>query len=217
MFKEMFKEIFKLTSKKISIIFAPVIVIGLFILMGVLIFQDSSLKKPDSKSINVQFLRNYKERDVETISRQKPEKPKDPVKAPDAPKVNVAKPEKQEILKMQSFAQSFDASALGSGIAAGGYGGGVNDENTSLTPIIAVVPTLPDRARIEGITGQVTAIFDVNELGFVENVRILQSKPARIFDQNVVQALYSSRYRPKKVDGKPIAVRGLMRTYQLGF
>jgi protein TonB len=206
----------RLNSKQIAYILSPLIVVALFTFMGVLIFQDGNLKKPDSKNINVQFLRNYKERDVENISRQKPEKPKEPVKAPDAPKVNVNKPQKQDILKMQTFAQSFDASSVGTGIGGGG-GFAAADENSTLIPMVAVQPELPTRARIEGITGTVTVIYDVNPQGFVENVRVVKSKPSQLFDQSVIRALYASRFRPKKVDGKAIAVRGNMQTFNLGF
>lgn len=207
----------KVNSKQIAFLVAPLIVMALFTFMGVLIFQDANLKKPESKNINVQFLRNYKERDVENISRQKPEKPKEPVKAPNAPKVNVNKPKKQELLKMQTFAQSFDASSVGTGVGGGSYGYGSSEENSTLIPMVAVQPELPTRARIEGITGSVTAIFDVNKQGFVENVRIVKSKPSRVFDQSVIRALYASRYRPKKVDGKPIGVKGNMQIFNLGF
>ncbi len=206
----------KLNSKQIAYIISPLIVVALFTFMGVLIFQDGNLKKPDSKSINVQFLRNYKERDVENISRQKPEKPKEPVKAPDAPKVNVNKPQKQDLLKMQTFAQSFDASSVGTGV---GGGGGFADtgDNSTLIPMVSVQPELPTRARIEGITGSVTVLYDVNPEGFVENVRVVKSKPAQLFDQSVIRALYASRFRPKKIDGKAVAVRGNLKTFNLGF
>lgn len=208
----------KLNSNNIALIIAPLIVVGLFTFMGVLIFQDPNLKKPDSKNINVSFLRNYREREVEDLSRKKPEKPKEPNKAPDAPVVNVNKPQQQQqLMQMETFAQSFDASSVGTGIAAGGGGYANADENSTLIAMVSVQPELPTRARIEGITGSVTVVFDVNEQGFVENARVVKSKPSQLFDQSVIRALYSSRFRPKKVDGKAISVRGNMRTYNLGF
>lgn len=185
--------------------------------MGSLIFQELDLKKPLTKVTNVQFLRNFKERDIESIARKKPEKPKDPVQAPLAPKVSVNRPKDQNILKMQNFSQTFDASDVGTGIAAGGFVGSDGDDNSSLIPLVAIQPELPTRARIEGITGSVTALFDVNGQGFVENVRIIKSNPPQVFEQSVIRALYASRYRPKKVDGKPVAVKGNMKVFNLGY
>lgn len=207
----------KSNSNFLALILSTIFVVGLFVTMGVLIFQDAGLKKESSKMLNVQFLRNFKERDVENLTRQKPEKPKEPVKAPDVTQVSVTKPNKDQILKMQNFVQTFDASASGSGIAAGGFGMGEQDDNATLIPLVSIQPELPTKARIEGITGSVTAVFDVNTQGFVENVRIIKSNPSQLFDQSVIRALYASRYKPKKIDGKPVAVRGNMKIYNLGF
>lgn len=207
----------KSNSNFLAFILSTIFVVGLFVTMGVLIFQDAGLKKESSKMLNVQFLRNFKERDVENLTRQKPEKPKEPVKAPDVTQVSVTKPNKDQILKMQNFVQTFDASASGSGIAAGGFGMGEQDDNATLIPLVSIQPELPTKARIEGITGSVTAVFDVNTQGFVENVRIIKSNPSQLFDQSVIRALYASRYKPKKIDGKPVAVRGNMKIYNLGF
>lgn len=202
-----------MNSKVRASLLSPLIVIGLFSFMGALIFQSANLKRKKTDNINISFLRNYKERAVEDIDRKKPEKPKDPMKAPDAPKVSVNKPEENKMLKMDSFASQFDASALGSGLAVGGYGVGGDENNRGLTVLVAIEPIAPTRARIEGIKGNATVKFDVNAQGLVENVTVVQSKPAKIFDQAVIQAIYASRFKPKTVEGKPVAVRGNFKSW----
>ena len=48
---------------------------ALFTFMGVLIFQNPDFNKDESENIQISFLRNYKETQVENMERKKPEKP----------------------------------------------------------------------------------------------------------------------------------------------
>lgn len=190
---------------------------ALFTFMGVLIFQNPDFNKDESENIQISFLRNYKETQVENMERKKPEKPKDPMEAPEAPKVSVSKPQDPPPQAMQAFDQTFDASAIGAGIAVGGLTGVDSGGNNELTPLISIQCEAPRQARIDGITGNITLKYDVNTNGQVESVEVVQSNPPRVFDQNCIRALLQSKFKPKMVDGKPVAVQNLLKRFNFSY
>ncbi len=72
--------------------------------------------------------------------------------------------------------------------------------------LYAPKPIVPLRAKQLGISGIVNAQWEVNELGQVENIKILSSSNA-IFDKSVIHALKQYRFKPyTDEDGKLIRV-----------
>lgn len=71
-------------------------------------------------------------------------------------------------------------------------------------PIVRINPKYPIDALRNGIQGWVKLIFDINEIGQVINVKVLDSQPKRIFDKAAKQALRKWKYRAKSVDGQPV-------------
>ncbi|WGO82346.1 TonB family protein [Arsenophonus apicola] len=65
----------------------------------------------------------------------------------------------------------------------------------------AIEVDYPDRAWHFNQNGYVKVVYDIDENGSVENIKILESKPAFMFDQAVKKALYKQRFeknKPKK-------------------
>jgi protein TonB len=87
--------------------------------------------------------------------------------------------------------------------------------NNEARPIFRVNPKYPMDAMRKGTQGWVKLAFDVNEIGKVVNVSIIDSQPKRIFDQAARQALRKWKYQAKSVDGQ--AVYQKSRTVQLDF
>ncbi|PAV04170.1 hypothetical protein CBG25_07505 [Arsenophonus sp. ENCA] len=59
----------------------------------------------------------------------------------------------------------------------------------------------PDRAWHLNQNGYVKVVYDIDENGLAENIKILESKPAFMFDQAVKKALYKQKFEknhPKK-------------------
>jgi bla regulator protein BlaR1 len=73
-------------------------------------------------------------------------------------------------------------------------------------------PSYPRRARIKGMIGVVSVVFDVAEDGRMENVAIVDST-ARIFERPVLKALKKWRYQPFLLDGEPARAR-VTHTFQ---
>lgn len=64
-----------------------------------------------------------------------------------------------------------------------------SSEQESDSCLIRVAPHYPTKARIQGVEGWVLLQYDVSATGFIENVKILDSQPLGVFDQEAVRAL----------------------------
>lgn len=98
------------------------------------------------------------------------------------------------------------------GMDAPGAGFGKDGE---ATPIVRIEPKYPIQAARDGKEGWVQLRFTINQLGGVEDVKVIDAKPKRIFDKEARRALRKWKYKPKVVDGKPISQPGM--TVQLDF
>ena len=69
---------------------------------------------------------------------------------------------------------------------------------------------------MQGIEGWVKLSFDITAFGTVENVKVLESQPRRIFDMAAKRALYKWKYKPKiDSDGTTYCPAGTNR--EVGF
>ncbi|MCD1126077.1 TonB family protein [Jinshanibacter sp. LJY008] len=69
-----------------------------------------------------------------------------------------------------------------------------------------VEPAYPKQAFDRRIEGQVEIMFDIDEDGRIENVRILSATPPRMFDRDVRAALKKWRYTPVVVKDKKLTI-----------
>lgn len=83
------------------------------------------------------------------------------------------------------------------------------------TPIVRIEPKYPVQAARDGKEGWVKLSFTINEVGGVEDVKVLDADPKRVFDREARRALGKWKYKPKIEDGKPMKQFGL--TVQLDF
>jgi protein TonB len=180
---------------------------GLFYFMSALVSQGTDLKKNADTENFVEFVRVKSSESLETRTRKLPEKPAEPDAPPRTQTMVVAnsKLEPQRGVASMDIPQLSSSLSLGDGPFIGGVAA-VSAGNTDrgLTPLVRVEPQLPRKAALEGIEGWVKLRFDVSEDGTVDNVSVIESKPARIFDSNARQALLKWRYKPQIVDGKPV-------------
>jgi protein TonB len=82
-------------------------------------------------------------------------------------------------------------------------------------PIVRINPKYPINAAREGKEGWVILAFNINEIGGVVGIKIVDSSPKHVFDQAAKQALRKWKYRPKLMKGK--AVKQTNLTVQLDF
>lgn len=90
-----------------------------------------------------------------------------------------------------------------------------NRADADARPIVRVNPKYPIDAARNGLEGWVVLAFDINAIGEVTNIKIVDSEPKRVFDKAAKQALKKWKYRAKSQDGKAIAQHNF--TVQLDF
>lgn len=87
--------------------------------------------------------------------------------------------------------------------------------NQEINPIVRIEPKYPVMAARDGLEGWVQLSFEINEVGGVENIQVINAEPQRIFDREAKRALNKWKYKPKVVNGVPQRQTGL--TVQLDF
>lgn len=82
-------------------------------------------------------------------------------------------------------------------------------------PIVRISPKYPIAASRDGIEGWVKLGFDINKLGEVVNITVIESHPKRIFDKAAKQALKRWKYKAKSLNGAMVYQAG--QSVQLDF
>ncbi|MCB0357265.1 MAG: energy transducer TonB, partial [Bdellovibrionales bacterium] len=102
-------------------------------------------------------------------------------------------------LKMD-MPQIANLSSVGDGPFLGSAGGGMDD--SEVLPLVRIEPQYPRKAAMQGLEGWVLLEFDINSIGTVENVKVLESIPRQVFNSSAMRALQKWKYKPKLVNGK---------------
>ena len=190
------------------------ITFGLFFLMSALIQNDGEFKKDSSETASIEFLRQLKDSDADFRQRKKPTPPKPQEPQPQVPKLQISEKPQMEKPQMQMKMPQL-ASTLNKGkgpyLGPAQAGGG----NQQALPVVRIEPAYPRRAAMKGLEGYVVLTFDITEAGTVNNVKVLESNPRRVFDSSARRALMKWKYKPKMVDGK--ALKQQNQTVKLEF
>ena len=72
------------------------------------------------------------------------------------------------------------------------------------TPAKTSAPRYPARAAANGVEGGVCFSFTILANGSVSDLKIYDSKPAGVFDEEATRAISKWRFKPRMVDGKAI-------------
>ena len=92
------------------------------------------------------------------------------------------------------------------GLAGGPYLGPVATQlDQDFMPLSRQPPQYPYKATRRGIEGWVRVSFRVTETGTVEDVQVLESDPAGVFEQAAIKAVYRWRFKPRIVNGQATA------------
>lgn len=196
----------------------------LFYIMQALIASGEKVLKEGDLFSLVDFVR-VKEEQVLERKQRKPKKPPPPDEPP---------PE----IRPQNFNVAVDKAgytmdSLNSAIKIDVSGGGFGISDGEYLPIVKVQPIYPRRALSRGMAGWVIVEFTVTEMGTVADAFIVEhcamvanlrrvdqvclDKPSSIFDAAALKAAFKFKYKPKIIDGDPVATAGVQNkiTFEL--
>jgi protein TonB len=131
--------------------------------------------------------------------------------------------ERPEMLNpRQSVEQDADAISIGYSMARvakdqinlAGLIGDFGSPDGEFLPLVRVAPIYPHRARANGIEGWVDLEFTITATGTVTDVKVIASSH-KMFETTAVRAIQKFKYRPRIVNGQPVAVTGI--EYRISF
>jgi protein TonB len=76
---------------------------------------------------------------------------------------------------------------------------------TAMMAISTAKPVYPQRALRAGLQGAVTLEFTVTPEGDVRDPKVTKANPPDVFDDAAKEAVLKWKFRPKMVDGRPVA------------
>ncbi len=184
---------------------APIGILMAFLVFWVMQWMISPAEGNNNRTDEVamvDFIRSLKDSDSENKQRnaKEPPKPKMPPVL-NTPKVQQTSPQNLALSmpNIQSSLSNFKGDAMGSMLA--GYGVGDSD----VIPLVQVEPRYPAQAKSRKIEGYVIVRLKISKEGSVEDVEPIDSNPKGVFEREVIRAAYRYRFKPKLVDGKPVA------------
>ena len=184
-----------------ALLFGVLISFGLFFLMQSLIDSGEQHKNASAEGQIMDFIRIREDETLSIKNREKPKKPKPPKEPPPPPKLIVEKQVKPTMNRIKIEIPNIDLPSIaGGGPFLGNWAGNPLAEGDVL-PIVRIDPQWPREALVEGIEGYVVVEVTIGADGSVKDVRVLQSKPRRMFDRNVIRAVLKWKFKPRIING----------------
>jgi protein TonB len=184
----------------------------LFLLMHSLISGRSTVERDADSSVRLDFIKVNQDEIENLKKRAPPPKPEPPKKPPPPPKMTVNEADRptQNMPQIEMPKVSLGVSA-GSGPYLGNWSAGDPAAEGDVIPIVRIEPQFPREALIKGIAGWVEIEFTIEPDGTVSKPRVIASEPPRIFDRNAIRAIYKWKFKPRIVDGQPVARQATQR------
>jgi protein TonB len=188
--------------KLILAFLCSIIVTGsLFAVMSGMVSSDGAQNNNQGEQTVIDFIRLKQDSDSRVKEREKKEPPK-PKKPPMPPEQTAQQntPMKQIAMRMPNITPDLslaNKSLLGDAQIGMGFGDG------DVIPLVRMPAQYPSKAKRRNIEGFVKARLDVNALGTVDSVEIIDAKPRGVFERSAIRALYKYKFKPQIIDGKP--------------
>ncbi len=173
-------------------------------LLWVMQFLIVTGKAAITESMDVRFVDFVRVKREERVERkkEKPERPPEPEEAPpDIPRLNPDSNDTGPVLAVAPADPGVDVgidSNLGDfSLAEGDY-----------LPLVRVEPMYPRRAQSRGLEGHCDLELTVTPLGTTTDVRAIECSSS-LFERASIQAAQKFRYKPRVVNGTPVAATGV--------
>jgi protein TonB len=188
--------------KLIVAFLCSIIVTGsIFAVMNSMVTTDAEMNKNLGEQTVIDFIRLKQDSESRIKEREKKEPPK-PKKPPMPPQQTAQQntPMKQIAMRLPNITPDLslaNKSLLGDAQIGMGFGDG------DVIPLVRMPAQYPSKAKRRNIEGFVKARLEINALGTVDSVEIIDSKPRGVFERSAIRALYKYKFKPQIIDGKP--------------
>lgn len=188
------------------------VAIGLFLLMHGLISARNDVDRERDAALRLDFIQVDRDELENIRERRRPPEPEPPKEPPPPPKLEVQNQDRpQQQMPRIDMPRINVGAASGAGPYLGSWSPGDAAAEGDVIPIVRIEPQYPREALIEGISGWVDIEFTIEPDGTVSDPKILASNPRRMFDRNAIRAIYKWKFKPRIVNGKPVARRATQR------
>ncbi len=140
--------------------------------------------------------------EISSKSRIKPKKPPPPRDPPPPPKMQLSSvnPQLRNVPVMNIPVLDLPLSG-GTGMFLGNFQQVDQTAEGDIIPIVVIRPIYPGDAAISGIEGWVKIEFTITEAGTVKNPKVVDARPARVFNRAAILAILKWKFKPRIVDG----------------
>jgi periplasmic protein TonB len=196
---------------------AFVLSLGFFWLMYGVTHVAGQLADKGEVLPTIDFVRLKRDTEIEMLERRKPPPPP-PQEPPPPARMKVAATEAEQQQAPAPFAMpNLDlGTSVGGGPFIGemGQGGGVALTGLfdgDIIPLQRLPPQYPRDAARNRIQGWVQLEVQVNADGTVRGARVMDAKPKGLFEASAVAAVLKWKFKPRMVNGQPVAQRGMQK------
>jgi protein TonB len=195
---------------------AVLVSLGLFWLMYEFMGNEGHSADAINAMPAIDFVRLRRDTQTESMERRKPPPPPEP--PPPMQRMHIATESSQSTPTPTPMAipNLGLSTSVGGGPFIGELGGGGAPDMSGLfdgdiIPLQRIAPQYPRDAARARINGWVQLEVLVNADGSVRSAKVQEAQPKGLFEANAVAAVLRWRFKPKVVNGTPVAQRGSQR------
>jgi len=190
-----------------SMFVATILSLATFFGMSLLIANPKYKKSTVIEMVDFTNIADVKQQEVKPVEPPQPPKQIQSVSPPVAPAIDIAENRDRPVTEIPTnrfHNNDFDITKLAKPTIGNNPGSHLNNDS-DLIQLLAIEPVYPTTQLRNKIEGWVKVEFTVNEFGQVSQAKVIDSQPKRVFNNATLKAVYKSKFKPMKVNGKAIS------------
>lgn len=199
----------------IAPLLGALLALALFAFSNSLISDEHLQQLGRGETTRLEFIRTLPEERVFRKERRLPQKQPPPKAPPPVDRIRSVPTTDAARLPVQIEMPEIDIPVAGGmGPYLGSYTAaapGIPMYDGDLIPLVQVSPRYPRQAAHKGIEGWVNVEFTIAPDGTVEDPVVIAAVPPGVFNNSAVNAIVRWKFKPRVVDGRPVASRGRQR------
>lgn len=182
----------------IAALLAMVVTSGLFLFMHQLISSGGAERTGLGAIAGIRFGPVEIPDEITSESRRKPIEPPPPKDPPPPPKMQISSANQPVRTMPVMNVPNLDLPLVsGAGMFPGSFQQVDKAAEGDIIPIVVIRPMYPRDAAISGIEGWVKVEFTITEAGAVKNPKVVDARPAMVFNRAAIRAILKWKFKPR--------------------